>query len=368
MKKIVINENQRGLLFKSGKFRKVLPAGRYTLWGNRTVEVHNMDKAVNSSVSNLSRLMQNKAFADRVAFVQVPDDTVALHYVNGRFASLLPKGVHAFWSEYDSHEFVLTDITDPEVPATLPKSIFSRIPMMYYTKITVEPWRKARLYLDGVFSRLLEPGTYYFWKNGTDITAETVDTRLLALDISGQEMLTADKVTLRINFVANYRITDYVRIAEIDNYREQIRLAAQLALRRYTGRFRLDELLENKQQLADFVFRALKEKETALFVQFADAGVKDIILPGEIRDIMNTVLIAEKRARANVITRREEVASTRSLLNTARLMDENRTLYRLKELELIEKISSNVGNITLTGSGDILAQLTGLVKNRQQAD
>ena len=58
-------------------------------------------------------------------------------------------------------------------------------------------------------------------------------------------------------------------------------------------------------------------------MEIIDAGVKDIILPGEIRDIMNTVLIAEKRAQANVITRREEVASTRSLLNTAKLMEEN---------------------------------------------
>ena len=73
---------------------------------------------------------------------------------------------------------------------------------------------------------------------------------------------------------------------------------------------------------------------------------------------MNTVLIAEKRAQANVITRREEVASTRSLLNTARLMDENKTLYKLKELEYIEKICSHVGNINLNGNNDLLAQLS----------
>lgn len=96
----------------------------------------------------------------------------------------------------------------------------------------------------------------------------------------------------------------------------------------------------------------------------ADAGVKDIILPGEIREIMNTVLIAEKRAQANVIARREEVASTRSLLNTARLMDENQTLYRLKELEHIERICENVGNINLSDGTDILSQLAGIVQKR----
>jgi regulator of protease activity HflC (stomatin/prohibitin superfamily) len=97
-------------------------------------------------------------------------------------------------------------------------------------------------------------------------------------------------------------------------------------------------------------------------VEIYSAGVKDIILPGAIREIMNTVLIAEKRAQANVITRREEVASTRSLLNTAKLMDENQTLYRLKELEYIERISENVGNINVSGSGDLLSQLTAIIR------
>ena len=106
----------------------------------------------------------------------------------------------------------------------------------------------------------------------------------------------------------------------------------------------------------------LKEKEQRFFVEITDGGIKDIILPGEIRQIMNAVLVAEKQAQANVITRREEVASTRSLLNTAKLMDENRTLYRLKELELIERICGNVGSINLSGSGDLLTQLTALLR------
>ena len=92
-----------------------------------------------------------------------------------------------------------------------------------------------------------------------------------------------------------------------------------------------------------------------------DAGVKDIILPGSVREIMNTVLLAEKKAQANVITRREEVASTRSLLNTAKLMEENPTLYKLKELEYVERICENVGNINIGGTGDILGSLTKII-------
>lgn len=132
----------------------------------------------------------------------------------------------------------------------------------------------------------------------------------------------------------------------------------------YVGRYKLDEILDNKAQMSEFVLEKLKAKEKALYVEITDAGVKDIILPGEIREIMNTVLIAEKRAQANVITRREEVASTRSLLNTAKLMDENQTLYKLKEFEYIERICENVGNINLNGNGDVLTQLRGILRGK----
>lgn len=79
------------------------------------------------------------------------------------------------------------------------------------------------------------------------------------------------------------------------------------------------------------------------------------------KDILNTVLLAEKKAQANLLTRREETASTRSLLNTAKLMDENQTLFRLKELEFLEKICDRIGSISVTGGGDLLERLSSLI-------
>ena len=104
-----------------------------------------------------------------------------------------------------------------------------------------------------------------------------------------------DKVAIRINFVCNYKITDFVKIyTEIDDYEKQIYILIQLALRDYVGKYRLDEILENKDQISKICLKRLKEQEAEYFVSFSEAGVKDIILPGEIRSIMNTVLIAEK--------------------------------------------------------------------------
>ena len=120
-------------------------------------------------------------------------------------------------------------------------------------------------------------------------------------------------------------------------------------MREYVGAIKLDDLLAKKQEVGEYVLSRLKEKGGDFGIEFLYAGLKDVILPGEIKEILNTVLIAEKKAQANVITRREEVASTRSLLNTAKLMEENQTLYRLKELEFLEKICDKIGNVSLNG-------------------
>jgi len=85
-------------------------------------------------------------------------------------------------------------------------------------------------------------------------------------------------------------------------------------------------------------------------------GVKDVILPGDMKDILNQVVQAEKAAQANIIKRREETAATRALLNTARLMEENPVLLRLKELEALEKITEKVDKLTVFGGLDGVLQ------------
>lgn len=364
MKKIVINENQKGFLFKNGRCIKLLDAGKYHTFGGREIEVSSMEQPIVSGRCALETLLADENVAKRVTVVEVGDEELALHFVNGKFSSVLCHGKHAFWSVTDKHEFKIADISNPTVDESIPEYVFSKIPQLYYIKVEVAEYQKARLYFNQRLERILDAGTYYFWKTSTNVDVSFVDTRLMQMNIAGQEILTADKVSLRINFVLNYRITDCVKIlTEIDDFSEQMHVLAQLALREYVGKYKLDEILENKEQMSEFVFGKLKEKEKELFVEIRDAGVKDIILPGEIREIMNTVLVAEKRAQANVITRREEVASTRSLLNTAKLMDENKTLYKLKELEYIERICENVGNISLNGSGNILSQLTAILNS-----
>jgi len=371
MKKVIVNENERGFLFKDGKFAKVLKAGKYYTYGSRFIEIVSVSEPVFSEQCSLNTLIESEDLKEEAAIVEVGGvgkQEIALHFVNGKFDGVLSHGTHAYWNIGDKHEFKIVDISSPKISGDIPQEIFKNTVRMasVFHRIEVEPYQKAVLYFDRKFNRLLEPGVYCFWKNNIDVSVDYVDTRLKQLNIQGQEIMTQDKVSLRVNFVCKYKITDYLKIiTEIESYIEQIHIAAQFAIRDYVGKYKLDEVLSNKDELSEFVLERLKSKERELYVEFSEAGVKDIILPGEIRDIMNTVLMAEKKAQASVITRREEVASTRSLLNTAKLMDENATLYKLKELEYIERICENVGSINLNGSGDVISQLALLLRGKE---
>ncbi|MBE6762256.1 MAG: slipin family protein [Ruminococcaceae bacterium] len=363
MKKVIINQNQKGLLFKNGKYEKLLNAGKYYIGGGKRVEVLEETDRIASKMCGLDILLTDQTIADSVTLLEVANTELALHFVNDQFEGVLRRGRYAFWNSAGEHTFQKVDITNPEVSADIPEYVFEKIPALYYQKVEVEYYQKALLYINNNLIKVLDAGTYYYWRGAASVKVSYVDTRLTQMDITGQEILTLDKVPLRINFVCNYRVTDCEKLlTEIDDFAEQMYVTAQLALREYVGKYKLDEILEGKQQMCEFVLSVLKSKEKELFVEVKNAGIKDIILPGEIREIMKTVLMAEKKAQANVITRREEVASTRSLLNTAKLMDENKTLYKLKELEYIERICENINNLNLNGNTDILTQLTNVLR------
>ncbi len=239
------------------------------------------------------------------------------------------------------------------------KSLFGKLEVSKYVRLfEVAAYEKAVMLVDDVYAETLGSGTYRFWKNDTTIKIAKADLRQLQLEIAGQELLTKDKASIRINFYTQYRVTDIEKaLLENKDYEKQLYIAMQLVLRAYVGTYTLDELLERKDNIAEAVFKDVKEGATNLGVTILNCGIRDVILTGEMKEIMNQVLVAQKKAQANVIMRREETASTRSLLNTAKLMEDNEMLYKLKEMEYVEKIADKVGEISVSGNGNMVKQL-----------
>ena len=371
---VIIKDNQRGLLFKKGSYEKMLEPGKYNFWFERDVNVMVMDINQPFYVENYDLeifLQKDGGLVKNLDIVDVADNQLVLYYANGKFERLLSSAKkYAFWNITRKNTFASIDISIPQIDKAVDKNFLARLPLSNYVQVfEVAPYMKGLLFFDNSFQSFLEPGRYTFWKCATRVDVMLVDMRQKDIEISGQEIMTEDKVPIRINFVCQYIVKDVKKAAlDIKDYEKQIYVLLQMLLREYIGTLKLDDLLKTKQEVATYILKAVQAKAADYGVQFLYAGLKDIIMPGEIREILNTVLIAEKKAMANVITRREETASTRSLLNTAKLMDENKTLYRLKELEYIERICDRVGSISLSGRDSLLDNLDNFLAAKANAD
>jgi len=217
--------------------------------------------------------------------------------------------------------------------------------------------------VDGKLDRVLGAGSYAFWKFNRYVAVELVDLRLQALEVSGQDILTRDKVGLRLNLSATWRYTDALRAyTQLQKPAEHLYRELQLGLRAAVGTRSLDELLENKTVIDEVVTERVRSRLDGYGVALDSVGVKDIVLPGEMKTILAQVVEAGKSAEANVIRRREETAATRSLLNTAKVMEDNPVALRLKELETLERVAERIDRISVFGGLDQV--LNGLVKLR----
>lgn len=358
MKRVIVHVNQVGLVVKNNAVTRVLATGKYWLGFGEKVEIYDLSNPF-QTVHDIDVVLQVAGFKDFVEVVEVADTELCIMYINNNFNKVLPAGRHVFWKGLKDYRFQIEDISTIEITTGLSRQLLEKQTFAYYVRqFKLEPSEKGLLFVDGAFVRMLDSGTYYWWKNATTIAVSKADMRVMSMEISGQEILTKDKVQIRVNFSVNYQVTDVAKaLLENKDYEKQLYTLMQLVLRRYIGQMTMDELMESKAEIAKYVIEATAEDVKALGLVLWNGGVKDIILPGDVRDIMNQVLIAEKRAQANIITRREETASTRSLLNTAKLMEENTMLFKLKEMEYVEKVAEKINNISVSGNGQIVDQL-----------
>ena len=358
MKRIIIGINQVGLIYKNNEVIKVLTKGTYWIYLWEDVIVYDMKSQF---ITNIEKevVMQNENLVVLLDFIDVADNEIVLVYKNNNFQNILTEGRYMFWKGINQITYKKVAISNLDIDESIDKNILQRSTFVNFIRtIKIESFEKAILFVDGKFSKILDAGSYYWWKNATVITVARTDMRQLVVEINGQEILTKDKAQLRINFNVQYKVVDILKaLVENKDFEKQLYLIVQLALREKLGTMTFDELMESKDKIANTIFEITVNKASQLGVKIIDCGIKDIVLPGDVKEIMNQVLIAEKRAQANIITRREETASTRSLLNTAKLMEDNQMLYKLKEMEYVEKIADKINNITLSGSGQIVDQL-----------
>ncbi|MEL1265353.1 slipin family protein [Pseudoxanthomonas putridarboris] len=368
-KRVVIGDGERGLVYRNRRFERVLGPGVYKLFDplNRlAVNVHAIvrpEYAGNDGDVLIARL--DAGLAEHFTLADIGEQQVGLVSRNGKLEDVLPPGTRKlYWKGLVKVEVRNVSLAGTlEVDAAVARRLRQLGMLSRLAVVADVPAEFAGLvFIDGKLDRTLDPGAYAFWNFQKNVVVDIVDLRVQSVEVSGQELLTRDKVSLRVNLAASTRVTDVVaartKVAKIGDfvYRE-----LQYGLRRVIAARTLDELLGDKASLDADIFAYVRGQLTGLGVEVLGVGVKDVILPGEMKDILNGVVQAEKTAQANVIRRREEANATRSLLNTAKLIDESPVLMRLKELEALEKVTEKIDKLTVFGGLDgVLKQLVTL--------
>ncbi|AVP99797.1 stomatin/prohibitin-family membrane protease subunit [Ahniella affigens] len=303
--------------------------------------------------------------------VDIGNQELGLVYREGRLFAVLPPGARRYyWRAPWQFEVKRQSIADDfRIPADLIALLIQPQHAKLLAEVTsnlilkeVPEHHLGLLLVNGKVETPLNPGLYGFWKLGRMLAIETIDLRSLALDVQGQEILSRDKVSLRVNLAAEVRVQDPMLMRrQATDWKDAVYRTLQFGLREAVGTRTLDQMLGNKGEL-DGAIRAYAEPRLAsIGVGLVNAGIKDVILPGEMKVLLNQVVEAEKQAQANVIKRREETAATRNLLNTARMLEENPVLMRLKELEALEKVTEKIGQLTVFGGLDgVMKQLVSL--------
>ena len=376
IKRVTVKKNERGLLLRNGDFDRVLQPGAHWLFdGIDTLRVETFaleQPAFTHGLADYLMAKEPAVVAAEFVRVELTETQVGLRSENGALVEVLaPATRRLYWSGLVDVRVEVIDIAES---ADVPAPVVARLVQTQLRQravaglggvlqVQVPEHGAGILWIDGKVERLLKPGSYAFWKFNRNVAVEAVDLRLQALEVAGQEILTRDKVGLRLNLSATWRFSD-VRKAytQLAKPAEHLYRELQFGLRAAVGTRTLDELLENKAVIDDVVTAHARTKLAAHGVELDGVGVKDIVLPGEMKTILARVVEAEKSAEANVIRRREETAATRSLLNTAKVMEGNPVALRMKELETLERVAERIDKISVFGGLDQV--LDGLVKLR----
>jgi regulator of protease activity HflC (stomatin/prohibitin superfamily) len=376
IQRVTVKKNERGLLLRNGDFERVLQPGTHWLVaGLDQLQVERFaleQPAFNHAMADYLMAKEPQVVAAEFVRVELNEHQVGLRTENGTLVEVLaPATRRLYWKGLVDVQVEVIDIAaSAEVPAAgvarllqtqlRPRSVAGLAGVL---QVQVPDHGGGILSIDGKVERLLAAGSYAFWKFNRNVSVELVDLRLQALEVTGQEILTRDKVALRLNLSATWRYTDVLKaFKELAKPAEHLYRELQFGLRAAVGTRSLDELLENKTVIDEVVTAQVTAKLAGYGLQLDGVGVKDIVLPGEMKTILAQVVEAGKAAEANVIRRREETAATRSLLNTAKVMEGNPVALRMKELETLERVAERIDKISVFGGLDQV--LNGLVKLR----
>jgi regulator of protease activity HflC (stomatin/prohibitin superfamily) len=374
MLRVTVKDGERAFLTRNGRFERVLEPGRHRLLDPKRELAAELFQVVRAEFPTDRYAVLKAARPDLVAelfeAVETGAGEIAIVKLDGRPVIVLgPWSTRVYWKVATRIDVERIDVASEPKVTSRHLAMIDRTRSTYISETVIENHEAGLLYVEGRFVERLAPGRHAYWSVDRKVEVKRLDLRPQAIEITAQEMLTKDRIALRVTLTAFRRIVDPERavgaVADVDAWLYRL---VQFAIREAVAGRTLDEVLAAKNALDAELRAFVRERIAETGIEVTELGVKDVILPGEIRELVNKVVEAERTAKANLIRRQEETAATRSLLNTARLMEDNPLLLRLKELESLERVVEKVGRIDVhAGEGRGLdALVNNLVRLKAQ--
>ncbi|MDE7045536.1 MAG: slipin family protein, partial [Acetatifactor sp.] len=279
--KYIIRDNQAGFVLKNGVFRKMITAGTYhfSKMAGYTVVIEEMLGELNYLDVPYQVLSRDPAFLEATVHMEIPDGSVGFLYMNGKLTSFANRKEYVFWNVFDRYEMRIVSMAETVIGSEVSKQMLTLVPKHLYTEVSVGEGETGLVYYDNVMQKPLSKGVYRFWNYCHVVSYCVLDMKQKEMDIVGQEILTRDKIGIRMNVACMYKIRDAVEfVSTISDLKGQLYPAVQLVIREIVGNYKLDEILEAKEQISGEIYEALKGKEEMFCVTFLTAGIKDIIL------------------------------------------------------------------------------------------
>ncbi|MGL4419240.1 MAG: SPFH domain-containing protein, partial [Gemmataceae bacterium] len=250
--KVLVRPYELGLMFRDEMFVEVLPPGTHRYWnlrGKLRAEVVSQ-RAPALFHAQLDLMLEHPLLKEKLVVLDLADHERGLVWIDGRFSTVLTPGRHAFFTGFRKIRTEVVDTRTVKFSHPEREAIITGNNAMYFELQDVAADHVAILTLDGKPGGTLEPGRYAFWKNRANVKLTRLDLREQLIEVPGQDVLTADRLTMRVTAVGIYRVVDPLRVVSNSSdaaqalYRE-----VQLAIRAAVGTRTLDALLTEKDAL-----------------------------------------------------------------------------------------------------------------------
>jgi len=210
----------------------------------------------------------------------------------------------------------------------------------------INQYERGVMFTMGRFSGIKNPG----WRIVIPIFQRMtkLDIRTKVVDVPDQEAITKDNISIKINAVIYYKISDAGKaLIEVENYYFAVSQLAQTTMRNIVGEVTLDELLKNREEIANRIETIVEKVSASWGIVVEAVELKDIGLPDDLKRTMAKAAEAEREKKAVVIASEGEVLAAENVAKAAKTLAESPGALHLRTLQSINDISSDQSNTTV---------------------